>query len=125
MTKYIPFITLTLLLTFTSIHAHAGESLVTTKVEALNTDSLDLAIEKLDSDMKAFYNQLEEANKRSNEEILEQDLKNNERNLDRFIQEQNAQKKKNSNRLWIKVGLLAIIVIGYIIRKRKKPKEST
>lgn len=88
-------------------------------------DSLDKQIEALDSDMQQFYQQQEEMRKKQQDEMLEKSLEQNQRNLERFLAEDEARKKKQRRSAWIRgIGLGAVLLSLIISRIRKsKSKE--
>ena len=114
---------LAIICTFSTIST-AGEPVSETNNEIkMNLDSLKSGIAETDSLLKALEQQQQEMMKRQQDEMLEKSLEQNQRNLERFLAEQKAREKQNAKRLWIRGGLLVIVLISLVVSRIQRNKK--
>ena len=93
-------------------------------VQAQRIDSLDTKnlSKEIDSSRKVADSLLEAQNKRINDRMLEQSLKQNERNLDNFMAARREQEKKQQKQNWIRIAIGVVFAIILIVGLRRKRK---
>ena len=114
-------------LTLLSPLSHAGEPQIKSNEELkIDLDSLQAGLQKTDSLLKDLEAKREEMMQRQKDEMLEKSMEQNQRNLERFMADQKAREEKNSRRLWIRGGLLVVLLISFVVSRvqRKKKSES-
>jgi len=70
---------------------------------------------------------LEQTTEDLKKENMERFLEQNQRNLEAFMAEQNARQEQQRKRLWIRGGVLLVLVITMVvnfIRRRRSRQES-
>ena len=81
----------------------------------------------LDSISKSLDRMLEQTTEDLKKENMERFLEQNQRNLEAFMAEQNARQEQQRKRLWIRGGVLLVLVITMVvnfIRRRRSRQES-
>ena len=81
----------------------------------------------LDSISKSLDRMLEQTTEDLKKENMERFLEQNQRNLEAFMAEQNARQEQQRTRLWIRGGVLLVLVITMVvnfIRRRRSRQES-
>ncbi|MBO6515954.1 MAG: hypothetical protein JJ975_05320 [Bacteroidia bacterium] len=109
--------TLVLLSTFLfgPTQVQAGTEGDSNQIELLSPDSLEAQTEKLDSVREELIRKREEQYNEMVKKSIEQSLQNTEH----FVEQQNAQKRKQNTRLLIRGGILVILIISFIVRKSR------
>jgi len=99
------------------------------KIEAQQEglDSIDIMMKDLDSISKSLDRMMEKTVEDLKEENMKQFQEQNMRNLEAFMAEQNARQEQQRKRLWIRGGVLLVLVITMVvnfIRRRRSRRES-
>ena len=99
------------------------------KIEAQRQglDSIEEMMADLDSISKSLDRMIEKTTKDLQDENMKQFQEQNIRNLEAFMAEQNARNEQQKKRLWIRGGVLLVLVITMVynfIRHRRAKREA-
>lgn len=130
--NFLSALMISLMLGVLNIHASAQNDEMedlSKKIEAQQEglDSIDMMMKDLDSISKSLDRMLEQTTEDLKKENMERFLEQNQRNLEAFMAEQNARQEQQRKRLWIRGGVLLVLVITMVvnfIRRRRSRQES-
>jgi len=130
--NFLSALMISLMLGVLNIHASAQNDEMedlSKKIEAQQEglDSIDMRMKDLDSISKSLDRMLEQTTEDLKKENMEHFLEQNQRNLEAFMAEQNARQEQQRKRLWIRGGVLLVLVITMVvnfIRRRRSRQES-